>query len=295
VQQANSFESYGEISVFDMQAGQARIITALNADALAEHPPARWERRELQRGEFTIEYFLLTPPDFDPAKRYPAVLDIHGGPQWWYGYFMLPWQQALATDGCVVAVANPRGWRFVQQVKQDWGGEDFRDLMAVMDAVCALPYVDEARTGMHGYSYGGYMTSWMLGNTERFKACCCGAPVFDFESFWGTSDIGFGWGEEQFGGRPHAAREAYAAHSPSEFAHRAVTPTLILHGEADDRCPIGQGEQLFIALQKAGVEVEFVRYPGCDHLFKYDGHPEHREDYSRRVHAWMKDHLGGPG
>ena len=143
-------------------------------------------------------------------------------------------------------------------------------------------------------SIATYFNDWIIGQTQRFAACVCGAPVFDLESFRGTSDIGFSWGEKQFGGPPHAAKEAYAAHSPSEYAHRATTPTLIVHGEADERCPIGQGEQLFVSLLKAGVETEFVRYPGADHLFLLFGHPEHREDFWRRELAWFQEHLGGP-
>ncbi|RIK44535.1 MAG: hypothetical protein DCC58_08125 [Chloroflexi bacterium] len=291
-----SFDTVGEVAVYDLHTGATAIITSLNTEALRDAPPANWERFAVERGEFTIDGFLLTPPDFDPSKTYPLVLDIHGGPQWYYGFNFWPWQQVLASHGFLVAFANPRGSssygrHFVSRVRQDWGGEDFKDLMAVVDALVERPYVDAERTGIHGYSYGGYMTSWAIGQTQRFKACVCGAPVFDFESFRGTSDIGFGWGETQFGGAPHAAKEAYAKHSPSEFAHNATTPTLIVHGEADERCPIGQGEQMFIALKQAGCKVGFARYPGADHLFLMAGHPAHREDYWTRLLDWMREHL----
>src|SRR4029078_13365217 len=99
----------------------------------------------------------------------------------------------------------------------------------------------------------------------------------------GTSDVGFSWGERQFGGVPVLAREQYPRHSPSEYAHRATTPTLIVHGEADERCPIGQGEQLFVSLKQAGCTTQFVRYPGAAHGFMSDGHPAHKEDYLRRL------------
>jgi len=124
----------------------------------------------------------------------------------------------------------------------------------------SAPIADADRLGIWGYSYGGYMTAWAIGQTPRFKAAVCGAPCFDLESMYGTSDIGHAWGPYEWGGQPHEASEAFAAHS-STFAHRARTPTLIMQGEADERCPIGQGEQMFVALKQAGCEVEFAPLP----------------------------------
>ncbi len=299
VQAHASLEAVGEITVYDRTTGVAGPITALNAAVLRDAPPARWERLDVQRAGLTVEAWLLLPPDFDPAKRYPLVLDVHGGPNSYYGYGFNAVQQCLATHGFLVVYCNPRGSGsygrdFTQRVTQDWGGEDYLDLMAVVDAVLVRPYADAERTGIYGYSYGGYMTSWVIGQTQRFKAAVCGAPVFDLESFYGTSDIGHIFGDQQFGGPPHARREWFAAHSPSTFAHRATTPTLIVHGEADERCPIGQGEQMFVALCKAGCEVEFARYPGQFHGLMRGGPPEHRADYLARVLAWFQGHLGGP-
>ena len=161
-------------------------------------------------------------------------------------------------------------------------------------ALAARPYVDPARLGIYGFSYGGYMTAWAIGQTDRFAAAVCGAPVFDLESFYGTSDVGHIFGANEFGAAPHEAPAWYAAHSPSTFAHRARTPTLILHGEADERCPIGQGEQMFVALKRAGCEVEFARYPGGSHEGPRFGPPAHTEDFLARTLAWFKRHLGEP-
>ena len=167
--------------------------------------------------------------------------------------------------------------------------------MAVVDALLERPYADAEQLGIYGSSYGGYMVAWTIGQTDRLKAAVSRAPVFDLESFYGTSDIGYSWSDSQFGGPPHENAAWYAAHSPSTFAHRATTPTLILHGEADERCPIGQGEQMFVALRRAGCETEFVRYPGGSHLFfRAGGRPEHRVDFLTRVLGWFSDHLGGP-
>ncbi len=299
VQGHASLETTGEIALFDRETREGKIVTTYNQALLEEAPPARWERLEIRRDPYAIEAWLLTPPDFDPAKRYPVVLDVHGGPNGHYGHRFLGDQQCLATNGFLVVFANPRGSSsygrdFTQQVVGDWGGEDYLDLMAVVDAVLERPYADPDRLGIAGFSYGGYMTAWTIGQTDRFSAAVCGAPVFDLESFYGTSDIGHVFGELQWGNPPHLAPDWVAAHSPSTFAHRVRTPTLILHGEADQRCPIGQGEQMFVALHKAGCPVEFVRYPGASHLFLAGGHPAHRADYLSRMLAWFKSHLGDP-
>lgn len=299
VQTHASLEATGEIATVDLQTGAAQLVTRLNASLLAAAPPARWERFGVQRGELTIDAWLLRPQDFDPGRRYPVVLDVHGGPHNFYGYRFNHVSHCLATHGFLVVYANPRGSgtygrRFAQAVIADWGGEDYLDLLAVVDAVTARPEADPARVGIYGNSYGGYMTAWAITQSDRFRAAVCGAPVFDLESFYGTSDIGYSFGELEFGGPPHARREWYAAHSPSTFAHRARTPTLILHGEADDRCPIGQAEQLFVALAQAGCEVELVRYPGGAHGFPGSGPAEHRVDYLARTLAWFKRHLGEP-
>jgi dipeptidyl aminopeptidase/acylaminoacyl peptidase len=296
VQGYASLEAVGEVVVSDLQNGGQRIITQTNGSLLQESPPAQWERFDVERGGFTIEAWLLKPPDFDPSQRYPVVLDVHGGPNGFYGYGFNATQQCLASNGFLVVYSNPRGSssygrHFTQQVINDWGGEDFQDLMAVVDAVQERPYVDPNRIGIYGYSYGGYMTSWTIGQTNRFKAAVCGAPCFDLESMYGTSDISHTFGELQWGGAPHEAEGWYKAHSPSTNAHRARTPTLIVHGEADERCPIGQGEQMFVTLKKAGCEVEFARYPGGSHSFVSTGPAEHRFDYLTRVLGWFKEHL----
>ena len=297
VQGHASLEAAGEIAVYDLRANAGAIVSRHNAALLSEATPAAWERVAVERGGYEIEAWLLRPPGFDPAKRYPVVLDVHGGPNGHYGYGFNAVQQALAGAGYLVVFSNPRGSssygrRFTQQVIGDWGGEDYLDLMAVLDRVTGLPEADPSRVGIWGYSYGGFMTAWALGQSDRFRAAVCGAPCFDLESFFGTSDIGHEFGRIQFGAAPHEDPAWYAAHSPSNFAHRITTPTLIVHGEADDRCPIGQGEQLFVALHTNGVPVEFARYPGGSHLFMRGGPPSHRLDVLERSVAWFKTYLG---
>jgi dipeptidyl aminopeptidase/acylaminoacyl peptidase len=300
VQTRNSLAGPSELFVLDLASKEERTISDHNAALLREHPPGPWERFDVERGGLTIEAWLLKPPGFDAAGTYPLILDVHGGPQSFYGYGFDPMQQLLSSNGFLVLFCNPRGSTsygrdFTLRVRCDWGGEDFLDLMAVLDAAVARPYVDRERLGMYGSSYGGYMVAWTVGQTSRFKAAVSRAPIFDLESTYGTSDIGHSWCEAQYGGPPHARRDWYAAHSPSTFAHQATTPTLVIHGEEDERCPIGQGEQMYVALSKAGCETEFVRYPGGSHLFfRPGGVPEHRVDFFERVLGWLRDRLGGP-
>jgi dipeptidyl aminopeptidase/acylaminoacyl peptidase len=286
----------GDIVVYDRTAGSLMTVGETASVPLDNHPTLDFERFTVERAGLDVEAWILFPADFDPAKRYPVVLDIHGGPNGHYGWSFNATQQHLASNGYLVVFSNPRGSSsygrdFTQRVIQDWGGEDYRDLMLVVDTVLERPYADEGRTGIYGYSYGGYMTSWIIGQTDRFQACVCGAPCFDLESMYGTSDIGFTFGKLQWGGKPHDRVDWLRDHSPSTYAHRATTPTLIVHGEADDRCPIGQGEQMFVALKEAGCEVEFARYPGASHGLLRLSPPEHRVDYLTRVLDWFDGHL----
>ena len=296
VQSRSAMDSAGQIAVYDMQAGEQKIIVDPNVDVLAEHPAALWERIDVERGGQTIEAWLLKPVDFDESKKYPVILDIHGGPNGFYGYSLSPNHQVLATAGYLVVYSNPRGSssygrEFTQMVTEDWGGEDFLDLMAVADAALKRPYIDPERTGVYGYSYGGYMTSWVIGQTDRFKAAAIGAPAVDLISMFGTSDISHEFGARHWMGTPWENRDWYIDRSPITHLHKATTPALILHAEGDVRCPIGQGEMTFATLKKVGVETEFVRYPGGDHLFFLMGEPRYIADFHERILAWFKRHL----
>ncbi|HEU0164293.1 MAG TPA: S9 family peptidase, partial [Thermomicrobiales bacterium] len=289
-------------------AGVATIDPATGAKTLlfdegtpfASHtPPAQWELISIERTGYKIEAILLKPSNFDARRTYPIILDVHGGPQGAHMQRIEPNSQVMASNGFLVLMPNPRGStnygrEFSEAVYDDWGNEDWKDLQAILDKALELPYVDKDRTGIYGYSYGGYMTSWAIGHTDRFKAAVCGAPPFDLESMYGTSDVSYVLGHKQWGGTPWEGREEYKTISPSEYIHNATTPTLIVHGEADERCPIGQGEQMFISLKKLGVETQFVRYPGGSHGFAWRGEPAHRIDFYTRILAWFKKYLGDP-
>ena len=290
-------QSPGDLHLVEVDAEAQVRLTGYNEEYLQGHPPGRFEKSSIKRDGLGIECRLVLPPGFDSSREYPLILDIHGGPHSVFYDAFNPLQQVMATAGYIVLAVNPRGSatygnEFMMRVIRDWGGEDYLDLMAAVDEVASRPYVDRARMGVHGYSYGGYMTSWIVGHTDRFGAAVVGGPVTDLCSLYGTSDIGVGFGEREWGGTPEESRQALVERSPLTYASKVSTPVLLLHGEADLRCPISQSEQYFIALKRLGKEVELVRFPGCNHLFTRTGHPKLREEYFRRALDWFDRHLG---
>ena len=287
-----SSDATNEIEIHDRENSATNRITALNADLFSDITLGEMEYFSLDRNSYTIDYWVLKPANFDKKKKYPIVMNIHGGPHGFYGWDFAWVDQVLAGAGYVVVLANPRGsgsygGDFARQVVQDWGGEDYLDLMAVMDAAEQLPYVDATRTGVYGYSYGGFMSSWIIGHTDRFKTAVIGSPVVDLISFFGSADIGHAWGEFEFGGLPWTNHDWYVEHSPITHLPNAKTPAMIIHSEGDDRVPIGQGEQLFGTMKKLGLHAEFVRYPGGHHLFMREGEPAYRVDALNRILEWF--------
>ena len=286
----------GHVAMLDA-SGSVRRVAEYNGAYFQEHPAASMEKVVIERDGTEIESRLLLPPGFDPSQRYPMVLDIHGGPHGVFSDSFNAVQQVLATNGYVVLAVNPRGSStygadFMAAVIGDWGGEDYLDIMASVDAVSARPYVDTARMGMTGYSYGGYMTSWIVGHDTRFGAAVVGAPCINLSSMYGTSDIGVRFGELQWGGTRRENLDDYLGRSPLTYAPNVETPVLLLHGEDDVRCPIEQSEQYFVALKRLGKEVEFVRFPGSSHSLLRSGHPKLRQEYLARTLQWFDDHLG---
>ena len=289
--------SVGDLHLIDVGSGSSTQLTELNRDYFREHPAARLEKFTLSRGGMEIESRLLFPHDFDPAGTYPLVLNIHGGPHGVFSDAFETQQQLLASAGYIVLAVNPRGSStygvdFMRAVQRDWGGEDYLDIMAAVDEACLRDYVDSSRMGIMGYSYGGFMSSWIIGHDTRFRAAVVGAPCINLSSMYGTSDIGVRFGELQFGGQRKDALDAYLEHSPLTYAANVETPVLLLHGEDDVRCPIEQSEQYFVALSRLGKDVELVRFPGSAHGFTRTGHPRMREEYLTRLLAWMDHHVG---
>ncbi len=227
----------------------------------------------------------------------PLLVEIHGGPHSYHGNAFPVGTfhvYVLASRGWAVLELNPTGSgsydkAFAHGIRGRWGEHDLPEQLAAVDGLVAAGMADPARLAVSGYSYGGFMTAWMITHTDRFKAAVVGAPVVNLESFHGTSDIGPWFGAWEAGGDLVGHRERYRRLSPINYVERVVTPTLIVHGEADDRCPIGQGEELYLGLAAIGrVPVEFVRYPGQSHAFRGSGRPSHRIDVVSRLADWVE-------
>ena len=294
--------SPSELHLAALDGSESAPLIDPSADLLRRRPRASLEKFSIERGGYEIQGRLWLPPLFDAAGSYPLILDIHGGPNGAFYDSFVPWQQVLAGNGYLVLAVNPRGSstygdEFMRAVLEDWGGEDYLDLIAALDHVCQRGYVDSRRLGIHGYSYGGYMTGWAIGHTDRFRAAVIGAPCANLYTMYGTSDIGISFGEPQWGGSvtdtpPDILAQKLLARSPITYAKNVDTPALLLHGEADARCPVAQSEEYFVALKRLGKTVEFVRFPGCNHAFPRTGHPRMREEYLTRMLAWFDDWLG---
>jgi dipeptidyl aminopeptidase/acylaminoacyl peptidase len=218
-----------------------------------------------------VHTFLAKPPGFNPQSKYPVLFLIHGGPQGaWGESFSYRWNaQVFAAAGYVVVMPNVRGstgygQKFTDEINSDWGGKVYDDLMAVLDYVVKQAYADPDRMAAAGGSYGGYMVDWLLGHTDKFKALISHAGVYDLRSMAGeTEELWFPLWE--FKGMPWQNPELYAKWSPSYYADNFKTPTLVMHGEIDYRVPVGQGLQLFTALQMKKVPSKLVLFPDEGH------------------------------
>lgn len=246
--------------------------------------------------DWPMDGWLLKPPDFNPAKKYPMILQIHGGPHTQYGYGFFHEMQVQAANGYVVLFTNPRGSsgygrEFSLAVRGAWGEVDSLDIMAGVDAAIAKGYIDESRLGVTGGSYGGFMTNWLIGHVERFKAAVTDRCVSNLASMFGASDVGWDLADDDFEGVPWEDLDRLMQHSPITYVKDMHTPLLIIHSEQDLRCGIEQAEQLFTALKYLGREVLFVRFEGQSHGLSRGGHPKLRQERLRHGLRWFKTHL----
>lgn len=252
--------------------GEARRLTDLNRDLLAFRELGRTEEMwwESSHDGRRIHGWLVKPPGFDPARKYPLILEIHGGPFANYGPRFSPEVQLYASADHLVLYTNPRGStsygeEFGNLIHHDYPGNDYDDLMSGVDAVIEQGYVDEERLYVTGGSGGGVLTAWIVGRTDRFRAAVVAKPVINWMSFALTADFYTFFHRYWFPGLPWEEVEHYWERSPLSLVGNVSTPTMLLTGEEDYRTPISESEQYYQALKLRGVPTAMVRIPGASH------------------------------
>jgi dipeptidyl aminopeptidase/acylaminoacyl peptidase len=245
----------------------------------------------------TVYGWLMKPPGFSERKSWPLVLEVHGGPETMYAATFMHEFQVLAARGYAVLYTNPRGSKgygeaFAARIFADWGNQDAADCMAAVDAATQWRWVDTTRVGVTGGSYGGFMTAWLVGHTDRFRAAVSQRGCYNMASFYGTSDIGPWFGDYVLGGPVYEREALYRERSPLTYASSMHTPLLLMHSEQDLRCPIEQAEQLFVQLRRMGnVEVDMVRFPEESHNLSRSGRPDRRIERLERIVGWFDKHM----
>jgi dipeptidyl aminopeptidase/acylaminoacyl peptidase len=298
---ANDFRHLDDLYVANLDGTGERKLTQLNHSLwTAElHSLQNVERVEYKSSDgWPIEGFFVKPFDWRVDKKYPMILVIHGGPE---GMFGVDWYhefQVYSGKGWAVFFCNPRGStgygeKFERGENNNWGVMDYKDVMAGVDAVLKeYPWVDAAKLGVTGGSYGGYLTNWIVGHTNRFKAAVTLRSVSNFISDEGTRDGAYGH-EEYFKGLLFDDFDQYWEASPLKYARNVKTPTLVLHSDNDFRVPIEQGEQWFRALQHYGVPSEFVLFPRENHNLTRTGEPKHLVESLNWQVYWFDRYLNG--
>jgi len=258
---------------------------------------------QLERHQFTapdgwiIEGWVLKPEGLDPSKVHPLVMEVHGGPHAQYGWSFFHELQILAGMGYVVLCVNPRGSagygeRFRREVVRDWGGKDYLDLMSALDQLIERTgYIDTNRMGIGGGSYGGYMTNWVIGQTDRFSAAVSMRSISNLVSEYAQHDIVL-WGALELGAPPWPDLDELWRRSPIRYVKNIRTPLLLTHGEMDLRCAVSQAEELFGAMRLLGKTVELVRFPDESHDLSRAGRPDRRVERLRRIAGWFERFLG---
>jgi dipeptidyl aminopeptidase/acylaminoacyl peptidase len=286
-----------QIMLRELPNGKERQLTKVNRALLGNIDLGEIEEVWYKGPEGNdLQGWILKPPGFDPTKKYPSILEIHGGPLTQYGNFFMHEFYYLAAHGYVLHFTNPRGGRGYgeQHAKAIWGGwgnEDYADLMAWTDLVAQKPYIDPDRMGVTGGSYGGYMTVWIIGHTDRYKAAVAQRCVSNLVSMWGSSDLNWVFQQTLNDKPPFEDLQKFWDHSPIKYIGNARTPTLVIHSENDLRCPIEQGEQVFVALKSLGVDCEMVRFPDEFHGLSRGGRTDRRIARLNHILGWFEKYL----
>jgi len=243
-----------------------------------------------------IDAWIMKPIDFQRGKKYPTILEVHGGPRTAYGNAFFLEFQMLTSNGFAVLFSNPRGsdgyGEEFSYIHGAYGKRDYKDIMEVVDeAIKRFDFVDEKRLGITGGSYGGYMTNWVVTQTDRFKSAVSQRSISNWVSFFGTTDIGYFFGPDQLGGDPWSNPEGYAEMSPLTHVKNVKTPIMFIHSMEDYRCYMVEAFQFFTALRYLGKETKLALFPSENHELSRSGKPYHRVKRLDLILDWFKKHL----
>ena len=286
------FGTPGDLFLLDVEAGALKKLYGPNDELLAKRAPCDVE--EFWYDSFDgrkIQGWIVKPPDFDAARKYPLILEIHGGPHTAYGTGFFHEFHALANAGYVVLYTNPRGstsygLEFANVIQYRFPGDDAKDLLAGVDAVVKRGYIDEKRIGVTGGSGGGLLTNWLVCQSDRFAAAITQRCVTDWAQMYWSCDFAM-YRPFWFRKPPHEDRDEWFDRSPLKYVENIKTPLMILHSEEDWRTPIAQGEILFRALKQLKRTVVMVRFPGENHELSRSGMPSRRVQNQQHIRAWF--------
>lgn len=282
-----------EIYTLDLKEGKLEMLTRLNSYVLTNTYVAKPKKVVVKKKNHTVLGYVLLPKDYDKNQTYPAILDIHGGPKTVYGKIYYHEMQYWANLGYIVFFANPRGsdgkGNEFADIRGKYGTIDYADLMDFTKKVLKkYPAIDQNNLFVTGGSYGGYMTNWMVGQTDIFKAAVTQRSISNWLSFYGTSDIGYYFASDQTDGHPLEDMDKLYEQSPIKYAMNMKTPLLFIHSDMDLRCPMEQAQQLYAILKTNGVDTKLVWFKDETHELSRGGKPQARIKRLSDITDWFE-------
>lgn len=281
--------------IYSLKDGEETQLTSFNENVYTDKKLSIPEKCNFVNDGIEIKGWVLKPVDYDETKTYPAILDIHGGPKTVFGEVFYHEMQVWANMGYFVFFCNPRGGdgrgNAFADIRGKYGTIDYDDLMKFTDVVLEKYPIKADRVGVTGGSYGGFMTNWIIGHTDRFRCAASQRSIANWISKFGTTDIGYYFNADQNASTPWINQEKLWWHSPMKYADKAKTPTLFIHSEEDYRCWLAEGIQMFTALKYHGVEARLCMFRGENHELSRSGKPKHRVRRLEEMTNWFEKYL----
>lgn len=284
-----------ELYIADANGENVTQLSHFNEEPLKDKYVAEPQYLSVRSEGLNIEGWVLLPRDYDETKTYPAVLDIHGGPKTVYGPVFYHEMQVWANLGYFVFYCNPKGSdgrdNEFMDIRGQYGDTDYKNIMDFTDAVLRkYPQIEKNRICVTGGSYGGFMTNWIIGHTDRFVCAASQRSIANWISFYGISDIGIEFGADQCAAEPFSSPDKMWMQSPMSYAANVKTPTLFIHSDEDYRCPLAEGLQMYTSLVANGVEARLCLFHGENHELSRSGKPKHRVRRLTEITNWFEAH-----